>query len=415
MTTLRSRRVVLEEGIRPATVRVERGVVVSIGGGLADEDFGDLVVLPGLVDSHVHVNEPGRAEWEGFATATAAAAAGGTTTIVDMPLNSIPPTTTVAALVEKRAVASGRLTVDVAFWGGIVPGTESEVGALLDSGVCGFKVFLTDSGVPEFPPVEVSTLMDLDPGLPLLVHAESDQHLTAPGPTYSEYLDSRPPIAEAEAIAALAGAPGPLHILHVSSAEGVAQIDANDQMTGETCPHYLTFTDDDVTSPLFKCAPPIRGVNHREALWSGLLSGALGMVVSDHSPSPPELKSGDFATAWGGIASLELRLHVTWTGAAARGIGLGSVAEWLAGAPARLAGLDDRKGTIAVGKDGDFVIFDPDGMTPVRGKDLFQRHKSTPYEGMALRGAVKRTVLGGDAVFDGRIVGAPRGRMLERR
>lgn len=382
---------------------------------LGDVDFGDLVVMPGLVDSHVHVNEPGRTEWEGFATATAAAVAGGTTTIVDMPLNSIPPTTTVAALETKRTAAAGKLSCDVAFWGGIVPGSEEEVDDLVAAGVCGFKVFLTDSGVPEYPPVTVDRIGELTLAVPLLVHAEWPSLIGESGPDYGSYLASRPPEAEAEAIYKLADLSGQVHVLHVSSGEGVTAIAAGPaSLSGETCPHYLTFTDDDVTGTEFKCAPPIRESEHREALWEGLLSGILGMVVSDHSPSPPELKRGDFTTAWGGIASVQLRLPATWHGAAPRGIGLERIAGWLAEAPAVLAGLGASKGSLEVNKDADFVVFDPDGETVVDGRTLLQRHPSTPYEGMTLRGKVVTTILRGTTVFPGRHVVAPGGRMLVR-
>ena len=397
MSSLRSSRVVVEGEVRPATVEWDRGVVVSIGDGSAELDFGDLVVFPGLVDSHVHVNEPGRTDWEGFTTATRAAAAGGVTTIVDMPLNSIPPTTTVEALEEKRSAALGDISVDVAFWGGLVPGSDSEVPGLIRAGVCGFKVFLTDSGVPEYPPVDVAALEDLSLPVPLLVHAEASDELGEAGPTYAEYLASRPPRAEALAISRVAGLGTPVHVLHVSSAEGVDAISVAEGVTSETCPHYLTFTEGDVTGVEFKCAPPIRGVEHREALWDGLASGALSMIVSDHSPSPPELNRGDFATAWGGISSLQLRLPIVWTGAAPRGVGFEELSRWLSRAPAQLAGLADRKGTIAVGQDADFVVFDPDGETLVRGCDLFHRHPLTPYEGMNLRGRVVDTLMGSPA------------------
>lgn len=386
----------MADGVRPATIHHEEGVIVSIGDGVADHDFGDLVVFPGLVDSHVHVNEPGRTAWEGFATATRAALAGGTTTIVDMPLNSIPPTTTVAALEEKKESADDQIVCDVAFWGGIVPGSTGSVRGLISDGVCGFKVFLTDSGVPEFPPVTVDELTGLRLDVPLLVHAESEELLGEPGPTYPEYLASRPPEAEAAAIEAVAELGAPVHILHVSSGDGVDAIAATG-VTGETCPHYLTFTADDVTGTEFKCAPPIREREHREMLWDGLVSGSLSLVVSDHSPSPQAMKAGDFVTAWGGISSLQLRLPAVWTGAAERSIGFESLSRWLALEPARLAGLDDRKGSISVGKDADFVVFDPDGETMVRGVDLLHRHPVTPYEGMSLRGRVVDTFLGSAA------------------
>lgn len=398
MESLRSSRVVVGDETRPATVRWEDGVIVEIGDGVADQDFGDLVILPGLVDSHVHVNEPGRTDWEGFSSATRAARAGGTTTIVDMPLNSIPPTTSVGALTEKKKAAGGQLAVDVAFWGGIVPGSAPQVPGLIEAGVCGFKAFLTDSGVPEFPPLEVADLAGLSLDVPLLIHAESTEHLSEPGPTYYDYLESRPPEAEAAAISSVAGLDAPVHILHVSSADGVGAIaSSGSSVTGETCPHYLVFTDTDVTGTEFKCAPPIRDESHRQALWEGLESGALSMIVSDHSPSPPEMKQGDFATAWGGVSSLQLRLPAVWDAAAGRGTGFPTLARWLALAPAELAGLDDRKGSIAVGKDADFAVFDPDGETLVRGQDLLHRHPLTPYEGRLLRGRVVETILGSPA------------------
>lgn len=420
MPSLRSTRVVLGEEVRPATVHHEEGVIVEIGEGPADQDFGDLVVMPGLVDSHVHVNDPGRTDWEGFATATRAAAAGGTTTIVDMPLNSVPPTTDRAALEAKRASATGRLSVDTAFWGGLVPGSEEHLGELVAEGVCGFKVFLVDSGVPEFPPMPLSDLGGIDLTVPLLVHAEAGERLgRLESPAgYGDYLDSRPPEAESIAIEGLYGLRPPVHILHVSSGEGADAIAAAPGgMTGETCPHYLLFSAEDVPEGAteFKCAPPIRQASHREALWDALLEGVLDMVVSDHSPSPPQLKAGDFATAWGGISSLQLRLPATWTAAVRRQVGLARLAHWLSGAPARLAGLDDAKGSIEEGRDADFVVWDPDGTTGVRGAELQHRHALTPYEGMSLQGMVVATILGGEAVYQrGRVAGG-HGRMLRRR
>jgi len=416
MTSIRSRRVVLDGELRPATIHVGDGLIVAIDDRPAEHDLGDLIVLPGLVDSHVHVNEPGRSHWEGFATATTAAIAGGTTTVVDMPLNSIPPTTTVAALTAKREAAAGKLSCDVAFWGGIVPGTEPEVPGLVSAGVCGFKVFLVDSGVSEFPPMTVADVARLDPGVPVLVHAEDEALLGLAGPGYDGYLASRPAEAEAAAIVALHRAFGPVHVLHVSSADGVAAVEAGPvTMTGETCPHYLTFVPGDVTGTEFKCAPPIRGPAHREALWEGLKSGTLSMVVSDHSPAPPEMKRGGFSDAWGGIASLELRLPVVWTGAVARGIGPVDLAAWLSQAPATIAGLDDRKGSIAIGKDADLVVFDPDGVTIVEAASLWQRHPVTPYDGMRLRGTVVSTFLRGEQVFAEGDPVEGRGRMLVRK
>lgn len=432
MSVIGSTRVVIEGEMRPASIRIEHGVIVKVGQELPDVDFGDLVVMPGLVDSHVHVNEPGRSEWEGFTTATRAAAAGGTTTIVDMPLNSIPPTVTTAALAEKRAAAGGKLTVDVAFWGGLIPGSEGQIGPLVREGVCGFKSFLVDSGVAEFPPLTLAELSAALPamkelGVPSIVHAEDParlQGLSGDATDYLSYLDSRPPGAEAAAVddvARLSAESGArIHVLHVSSAEAVEAVAAAPRsLTGETCPHYLTFCAEEIApgATQFKCAPPIRSAEHRDALWAGLLDGSLSMVVSDHSPAPVEakrLEAGDFGRAWGGIGSLQLRLPATWTGAAERGIGIPLLSRWLAFEPARLAGLDDRKGSIEVGLDADLVIWDPDGVTEVSGSDLEHRHPLTPYEGMALRGSVATTILGGVTVFDGTITGPASGSMLRR-
>lgn len=422
----------VDDGIRPATVVFDQGVITAVdASGPADRDFGDLVIMPGLVDSHVHVNDPGRADWEGFATATRAAAAGGTTTIVDMPLNSIPPTTSVAALEEKRGAATGRLSVDVAFWGGLVPGSAPELGPLARAGVCGFKAFLVDSGVPEFPPVTTDYLgAGLEQmarlGLPALVHAEDPGYLAEPSGdpgAYRTYLESRPSEAETRAVAMLARlaerSGAHVHVLHLASAEAVESLVAAG-LSGETCPHYLTFAAEEIPQGAteFKCAPPIRERRHREGLWEALGSGRLDMVVSDHSPAPPRLKatdSGDFVRAWGGISSLQLRLPVVWHGAAARGLPLEALGDWLAGSPARLAGLDDRKGAIAPGLDADFVIWDPDGVTDVDGGLLAHRHALTPYQGMRLRGRVEATILRGHDVFTDDTVHSGRGRMLRRR
>lgn len=421
---IRSSRVVLPDGVVPATIRIEQGAIVELGDSTADVDFGDLVILPGLVDSHVHVNEPGRTEWEGFASATRAALAGGTTTIVDMPLNSIPPTVDPAALGEKRRVAEPQVVVDVAFWGGVIPGSVDHVAELADAGVCGFKVFTVDSGVAEFPPLDSAGLATAaaavaETGLPLLVHAEEPDLLRVPvgdPRSYATYLDTRPPEAEARAIdrcvTATAAAATRLHVLHVAGAEAIDSLVGTPvRVTAETCPHYLTFAAGDIPdgATAFKCAPPIRSREHRERLWEGLLEGSLQMVVSDHSPAPPDLKrveEGDFIAAWGGIASLELRLPAVWDGARRRGIGIERLAEWLSAAPARLAGLDDRKGRIAIGYDADLTVFDPDDETVVSATDLHQRHSLTPYDGMRLAGRVREVLLAGESTPE-------RGKLLE--
>lgn len=431
MTTLRSSRVVVAGEVRPATVRYEAGVVVDIGSGHADDDYGDLVVMPGLVDTHVHVNEPGRTEWEGFETATMAAAAGGTTTIVDMPLNSIPPTVTVAALAEKRSVAAGKLSVDTAFWGGLIPGSFDGIESMVAAGVSGFKAFMVPSGVEEFPPLDSDQLLMgmralAAAGVPMLLHAEDPRLILdfeGEPRIYDNYLSTRPTRSESAAIesagvlAAKAGAM--VHILHVSSGEGASEIASQPQLTGETCPHYLVFCAEEIESGAthYKCAPPIRGADHREALWEALRVGWLSMVVSDHSPAPAgvkEVESGNLARAWGGIGSLQLRLQATWTAGSERGVGFDQLVDWLAQKPAELAGLAEQKGAIGEGLDADFVIFDPDEAETIRGYRLLHRHPITPYDGMTLRGSVVKTVLRGQNVFDRGHVTGGTGVMLER-
>ena len=377
--------------------------------------------MPGLVDTHVHVNEPGRTEWEGFATATAAAAAGGITTIVDMPLNSVPATTTVAALEAKRRVApiGG---VDVAFWGGVVPANREELAGLAAAGVRGFKCFLAPSGVDEFAAVEVRDLRMALPvlaalDLPLLVHAEWPPSLrpvpaSADPRVYRSWLDSRPPAAEVDAIAVLIALCREfgtrIHIVHLATEAALPLLRAARAeglpITVETCPHYLTFAAEEIPdeATLFKCAPPIRGAATRDALWGALEDGDIDLIATDHSPCPPAMKGdGDFLRAWGGIASLELSLPAVWTGASARGIGLERIVDWLSAAPARLAGVEDRKGSIAPGKDADLVVWNPDAEFVVDETALHQRHKRTPYAGRRLRGVVVETFARGQLVYRG--------------
>ena len=422
MLIVRGSRVVLAGAERPAALHIEDGTFRKIAAfddvpaGADVFEAGDLVVSPGIVDTHVHVNEPGRTDWEGFDTATRAAAAGGVTAIVDMPLNSIPATTTVRGLREKQACARPQCHVDVAFWGGVVPGNADELDGLVDAGVRGFKCFLAPSGVDEFPAVGEDDLRKAMPiiarrHVPLLVHAESPAHLThATHVTYQSYLASRPPDAEVAAIELMIRLASEfrshVHVVHVACAEAVATIArakaAGVPITAETCPHYLTFAAGEVPSAAteFKCAPPIRDERHRDALWRALADGILDLVATDHSPSPPALKCrGDFARAWGGIASLELTLPAVWTGARARGLQPCDLARWMSCATASLARIPN-KGSIETGFDADLVLWNPDAEFVVDAARLQQRHKLTPYAGRRLRGVVRTTFLRGRRIWD---------------
>jgi len=442
MLIIRGHHVVLPTGERAASIHIDNRTIVDVrdygdlGDGAEVVDADPLVIMPGLVDSHVHINEPGRTDWEGFDTATRAAAAGGITTIVDMPLNSIPATTSVAALNAKRDAARGQCHVDVAFWGGIVPGNHDHLEPLIDAGVRGFKCFLTPSGVDEFANVSESDLRCALPMLarvlpprPLLVHAEDPSLLGSPQGdprSYATFLATRPAEAEVSAIRTIARLADEYHvtahIVHVSSAEGVEAVAAAQaagvRLTAETCPHYLTFTASEIADGAtpFKCAPPIRSAEHREALWRALRDGVCSLVASDHSPAPATMKrvdSGDFISAWGGIASLELSLRAVWTEAVIRGFQLADVVRWMSEQPASLCGLDARKGAIKPDADADLVLFDPDARTTVTGAALMQRHKLTPYDGRVLRGEVRATYVGGVNVWrDGSLVHARRGRLL---
>jgi allantoinase len=437
---IRSERVVLPDGTRPAAVHVQDGRIVSIGdytdrpAGVPAIDAGSRFLLPGLVDTHVHINDPGRADWEGFETATRAAAAGGVTTLVDMPLNSIPATTSVPGLDRKQQAAFGRCHVDVGFWGGVVPGNAADLAPLARAGVRGFKCFLSPSGVDEFENVAEPDLREALPilarlDMPLLAHAELPSELRAPAGdphVYKTWLDSRPPAAEHAAIDLLLHLAvefrARVHIVHLAAADVLPALRAaraaGIQVTVETCPHYLTFAAEEIAdrATSFKCAPPIREQDHRERLWMALADGDIDLVATDHSPAPPALKrleDGDFVAAWGGIASLQIGLPAVWTGMAARNLPIDRLARWLAAAPARLAGLEARKGAIAVGRDADLVIFDPEATAVVEASRLYHRHPVTPYDGARLRGRVRTTLLRGEVVFeDGSIVGSPRGLLL---
>jgi allantoinase len=434
---VRARRVVTGDRIQPASVAVRDGRIAAVTGfgaaldaARAEELPGDQVLLPGLVDTHVHVNEPGRAEWEGFATATRAAAAGGVTTLIDMPLNSLPPTVSAAALRAKQAAAGPRAWVDTGFWGGAVPGNLGTLARLHGAGVFGFKAFLADSGVPEFGwlrPAELDAALAEVAALDalLIVHAEDAAVLAAApaasGRRYQDFLASRPAAAEVAAVTTLLAAAGRhrarVHILHLASAAALPLIaaarSAGARVTAETCPHYLTFGAEQVPDGAteYKCCPPIRDAANRDGLWAGLAGGLIDAVVSDHSPCPPELKqraAGDFAAAWGGISSLQLGLPAVWTQATARGLGLAEVARWMATGPAAVAGLA-HKGTIAPGCDADLVAFDDTASFTVDPARLWHRHPVTPYAGRTLTGVVRRCWLRGQEIG-----AVPAGRLLAR-
>jgi allantoinase len=441
----RGRRVMTPEGVRAASVHVRGGRITSLGeyddlpAGLAPVEAGEAFLLPGLVDTHVHVNEPGRAEWEGFASATRAAAAGGVTTLLDMPLNAIPATTTVAALDAKRAVARDRLAVDVGFIGGLVPDNLDQLRELHQAGVHAFKCFLVPSGVVEFPSVGEPELREALPilaelGALLMVHAElpgpivrAAASLEGPPDRYDTWLGSRPPEAEVDAVRLLASLAleyeARIHIVHLSAAEALPNLisarRAGAWLTAETCPHYLTFAAEEVPDGAteFKCAPPIRDHENRDRLWEALGQGHLDAVVSDHSPCPPSMKasdSGSFVAAWGGVASLQLGLSAVWTGARARGIPLDRVIEWMSAGPAAVAGLGASKGAIAPGRDADLVFFRPDDVFQVDAARLRHRHAVTPYHGTRLAGVVEATFLRGVEVFRRGVADAPpAGRLLE--
>jgi allantoinase len=438
--------VVTPDGVREAVVLVRGEKIVDVVAPASVpphcplEDVGDRVILPGLVDAHVHINEPGRTEWEGFATATRAAAAGGVTTLVDMPLNSSPVTTTVDALATKLAAAEGKLWVDCGFYAGVVAGSSEHIEPLVAAGVLGFKAFLCPSGIDDFPAATESDLRAAMPriasaGLPLLVHAEligpeqpaAAESLAAEPRSYATYLASRPRQWEHQAIELMLHLCREygcrVHIVHLSSADALPLLDraraARLPVTVETCPHYLFFAAEEIPDgdTRFKCAPPIRERENLIRLKTALREGRIDYLASDHSPAPPTLKhldTGNFERAWGGIASLQLMLPIVWTMLRQwPGVGLTDLAQWLSSRPARLVGLDRRKGALAAGYDADLVVFDPDALFTVSSEMLHHRHKITPYDGRRLQGRVDKTVLRGQTVYDaGNFPGTPSGLAL---
>jgi allantoinase len=449
---IRGRRVATPERVGAAAIHISQGRIEAVApfddlplGCPVVEADDDSIVMPGLVDTHVHVNEPGRTDWEGFETATRAAAAGGVTTLIEMPLNSIPPTTSVEGLRAKLDAARGQCAVDVGFWGGVVPGNLAELRPMFEAGVVGFKCFLVHSGVDEFPNVTEETLRAAMPelkemGAVLIVHAETpapiEQAMSAQAHDeqadprrYATFLRSRPRAAENEAVALMirlsreTGAR--VHIVHHSSADALPLIrQAKDEgvaITAETCPHYLAFVAEEIADGAteFKCCPPIRERENQEKLWEALSEGVIEMIVSDHSPCPPAMKhreTGDFLQAWGGISSLQFRLPIVWTEASERGFSIERVMEWVCSAPARLVGLDKRKGAIVAGADADIVIWKPEATFDVSRAAIHHRHQLTPYAGRRFRGVVQKTFLRGELVYDGgRFPAAkPVGRLLLR-
>lgn len=427
---------------------IQQGVVLISGGRVADIvdtipagiaeiiTIKDKLLMPGIIDPHVHINEPGRTDWEGFDTATRAALAGGLTTLVEMPLNASPVTTTAAAFDQKVAAARLHLHTNTGFWGGIIPGNDKDIEPLIDKGVLGFKAFLTHSGIDEFPNATEADLRKAMPilakhGMPLLVHCEltnTPAHEPAWKPTsYQGYLSSRPKVWENKAIELMIRLCEeyhcPVHIVHLSSAEAIEPISKAKAkglpLTVETAQHYLYFAAEAIADgqTAFKCAPPIRERANNEQLWQALKAGIIDFVATDHSPAPPDLKqlqSGDFTKAWGGIASLQLALPVLWTAAQKHNASLTNIAQWLCEAPARLADLQDRKGKIAKGYDADLLVWDPEKQFTVTESMILHKHKMTPYLNETLYGVVEQTFLGGTRVYNEGEMQLNKGTLIQR-
>jgi allantoinase len=424
---LKSKYTVTPEGIVEGLVLVKDGKIAEIAPletsvDCPVTDLQENVLLPGLIDPHVHINEPGRTDWEGFDTATKAAIAGGLTTLVDMPLNAAPVTTTVANFEKKLAAAKKSLHTNCGFWGGVIPGNEKEIEPLIEKGVLGFKAFLTHSGIDDFPNATEADLRKAMPilaryKLPLLVHCElseeNDNWKQNDKRSYRNYLASRPTKWEDDAVAMMLRLCEefncPTHIVHLSSAGSLEQIAATKAkglpLTVETGQHYLFFNAEEIPDgeTRFKCAPPIREKENNDQLWKALGSGLIDFVATDHSPAPPDLKqieTGDFTSAWGGITSLQYALPVLWTAAKNRNFQLTDMARWLSENPAKLAGLHHRKGKIAKGYDADLLVLNPESIFTVSEIGTHHKHKVSPYNGLELKGIVEQTYLNGKQVYD---------------
>lgn len=444
ITALESTQIVIDGKLQPAQIVIEGGKISQINEyktaqNYPVEDVGDLVIIPGLVDTHVHINEPGRTEWEGFNTGTQSAAAGGITCVVDMPLNCTPVTTNVDALQQKIASLDNQLWVDCGFWGGVIPNSLDDLDELINAGVLGVKSFTIHSGIDDFPKVEAEHLSQAIEilakyNIPYLIHAELDKQEQEPpiiGDKYQSFLLSRPKSWENDAIdmmidlaekAKSKGLLGKIHIVHLSSAEALPAIRSAQKrgfnLTAESCPHYLTLFAENIPDgkTLFKCCPPIRELDNREQLWQGLADGTISFVVSDHSPCTPTLKhidTGDIENAWGGISSLQFGLSIIWTEAKKRGFDLAKVVNWMATEPANFAGLGHRKGKIARGYDADLVLFDSEKNYCIESKLIKYRHKITPYEGRIVTGMVTRTYVRGEIIYkDNKLIGKPIGKPI---
>lgn len=439
---IHSTNVLIENELKDVTLIIEKGIISAIKQGKINdpafpvEELGDLVVMPGIIDSHVHINEPGRTEWEGFETMTKAAVAGGITTLVDMPLNSSPVTINVENFQKKLDATHGKLYCNCGFWGGIIPGNLNQLEELIKSGVLGIKAFLTHSGIDEFPNVTATDLRAAMPifakyNVPLLAHAEIDEMhegvtVFEKNPTsYKAYLGSRPKVWEDKAVELLIALceefKSPVHIVHLSSANTIEKIHAAKAkglpLTVETCPQYLYYNAEDIPdgNTLYKCAPPIREKENNEKLWKALKDGIIDFVVTDHSPATPELKkieSGNLKEAWGGIASIQFSLPVVWTRAKERGFTVSDMSSLMSTSVARFIGQNN-KGKIKAGYDADLTVWDPYQKFTVKKEEIHYRHKISPYVGEELYGVVKQTYVGGKKVYEnGNFISLPQGKVL---